>query len=75
MGAIVRSGAAADRTVGRSRRAWLGRLLAIGIAGLIQAILILGFVAASLGIGVDGTPDHGPDRPQPPDAVVHTVAR
>lgn len=35
----------------------------IVLAGLIEAILILGFVVASLGIGHESHSEAGPDRP------------
>jgi hypothetical protein len=38
------------------------------VACLIEAILILGFVVASLGLGYEGYPGAGPDRPPPPPA-------
>src|SRR5262245_46721304 len=42
--------------------------LVITILGalLIQAVLILGVVEVSLGIGMEGHPGVGPDRPPPP---------
>jgi hypothetical protein len=39
---------------------------AIFVACLIEAILILGFVVASLGLGYEGRSSVGPDRPPPP---------
>jgi hypothetical protein len=35
-------------------------------ACLIEAILVLGFVVASLGLGHESYPAAGPDRPPPP---------
>jgi hypothetical protein len=57
---------AIDATIrSRSRDGWIRRIAAITVALLIQAILILGFVAASLGLGFDGPLGVGPDRPPP----------
>jgi len=57
---------AIDATIrSRSREGWIGRFVAITVALLIQAILILGFVAASLGFGFNGPAGVGPDRPPP----------
>jgi hypothetical protein len=51
-------------------------LVAILGALLIEAIVILGFVVLSMGIGAEGQPGLGPDRPPPPttpppDAVLN----
>jgi hypothetical protein len=49
------------------------QLVAIGIVIAIQVILVLGFVAMSLGLGVEGHPGGGPDRvprPAPAGAVL-----
>lgn len=52
--------------IGRGSPAQSVRAVAITAACLIEAILILGFVAASLGVGQEGQPRVGPDRPPPP---------
>jgi hypothetical protein len=57
-------------TIATNRTAWQrtprGRLVVIATAGLIQAVLTLGFVAMSLGLGADDQAGFGPDRPPPP---------
>ena len=52
------------RNSGRMRS--IERILAILGALLIEAILVLGCVALSLGIGTEVQPRFGPDRPPPP---------
>jgi hypothetical protein len=42
------------------------RIVAIAAACLIEVILVLGFVALSLGLGVEGHVGGGADRPPPP---------
>jgi len=56
-------------TIATSRNSLLasvGRIVVIASAVLVQAILILGFVAMSLGLGAEGHVAVGPDRPPPP---------
>jgi hypothetical protein len=50
----------------RSRAGSVRRAAAIVVACLIEAIMILGFVVASLGLGYEGYSGVGPDRPRPP---------
>ncbi len=50
----------------RSRAGWVPRAVAIVAACLIEAIMILGFVCASLGLGYESYSGMGPDRPSPP---------
>ena len=58
---------AAATTVGRKARARsFARAATIVGVVLIEALLILGFVVLSLGIGAEGQPGIGPDRPPPP---------
>jgi hypothetical protein len=47
----------------RSQSGAIQRTLVILAACLIEAILILGFVAATLGLGYERQPSAGPDRP------------
>jgi len=47
----------------------IGRIVMIALACLVQAILILAIVAMSLGLGNEGVPGVGPDRPPPPAAI------
>jgi hypothetical protein len=47
----------------------IGRIAVIAFACLVQAILILGFVAMSLGLGADGAGGVGADRPPPPARI------
>jgi hypothetical protein len=42
------------------------RIVAIAAACLIEVILVLGFVALSLGLGEEGHVGVGPDRPPSP---------
>ena len=42
------------------------RIVAITAACLIEGILVLGFIALSLGLGAEGHVGVGPDRPPPP---------
>jgi len=59
--------ASAPTTIGTSWRARsVPQAAKIVLACLIEAIVILGFVALSLGIGAEGQPGLGPDRPPPP---------
>jgi hypothetical protein len=51
-----------DRLAGLS----VGRVVVIALALLVEAFLVLGFVAASLGVGNEGHAAGGPDRPAPP---------
>ena len=51
------------------QRPSVGRIVVIAAAVLIQAILILGFVAMSLGLGADGPGSVGADRPSPPARI------
>lgn len=44
----------------------IARIVTVVGALLIEALLILGFVVLSLGIGEEGQPGVGPDRPPPP---------
>ena len=44
----------------------IGRIAVIAFACLVQAILLLGFVAMTLGLGAGGPSGVGPDRPPPP---------
>jgi hypothetical protein len=44
----------------------IARIVTVFGALLIEALLILGFVVLSLGIGAEGQPGVGPDRPPPP---------
>ena len=44
----------------------IGRVVVIALAILVEAFLVLGFVAASLGVGNEGHAAGGPDRPAPP---------
>jgi hypothetical protein len=44
----------------------IGRIVVIAAAFFVQAILILGFVAMSLGLGAEGHAGVGPDRPPSP---------
>jgi hypothetical protein len=60
IGSPTSLGPAADRTM-PSRR-----IVAIAAACLIEVILVLGFVALSLGLGVEGHVGGGADRPPPP---------
>jgi len=59
--------------IAMTRNAWhrasSGRIVVIAVAVLIQAILTLGFVAMSLGLGANGQAGVGPDRPPPPAAI------
>jgi hypothetical protein len=67
--AIVRSPhhAATMAPAGSGRRVrWFARIVTIFGALLIEALLILGFVVLSLGIGAEGRHGVGPDRPSPP---------
>ena len=50
----------------RSRPGSVPRAVAIIAACLIEAIMILGFVGASLGLGYESHSGFGPDRPPPP---------
>lgn len=52
------------RSSGRMRS--IARIVAILGALLIEAILVLGLVVLSLGIGAEVQPRLGPDRPPPP---------
>ena len=58
--------------IAMTRNAWhrasSGRIVVIAAAALIQAVLTLGFVAMSLGLGANGQAG-GPDRPPPPAAI------
>jgi hypothetical protein len=54
---------ALDRSRGRS----VARVAAIVTAAAVVALLIASIVAASLGLGADGHPRVGPDRPPAPD--------
>jgi hypothetical protein len=61
--------ASVPTTIGTSPRTRsISRVGAIVAACLIEAIMILGFVAAMLGLGSDGQTRVGPDRPSPPEA-------
>jgi hypothetical protein len=53
-------------TRGTLQRASIGRIVLVATAGVIPAILVLGFVAMSLGFGADGHAGAGSDRPPPP---------
>jgi hypothetical protein len=44
----------------------IGRVVVIAVVCLVEAFLVLGFVAASLGVGNEGHASGGPDRPAPP---------
>jgi hypothetical protein len=44
----------------------IARIVTVLGALLIEALLILGCVVLSLGIGAEGRPGIGPDRPPPP---------
>jgi len=55
------------RSIGtRSRAGSIPRAVAMIAACLIEAIMILGFVGASLGLGYESYSGVGPDRPPPP---------
>jgi len=43
----------------------IGRVVVIAVVCLVEVFLVLGFVAASLGVGNEGHPVGGPDRPVP----------
>jgi hypothetical protein len=64
-----RHGTIAKATLKRARGASIGRVVMIAAACLVEAILILGFVVASLGLGYEGQPGVSPrleqPRPQP----------
>lgn len=49
------------------------RIVAIAAACLIEGILVLGFVALSLGLGAEGHVGVGPDRPPPPVILKRSV--
>ena len=58
-------------TIAATIRKWLqgmsyGRVVAIALVCLVEALLVLGFVAAILGLGNEGHAGGGPDRPAPP---------
>jgi hypothetical protein len=48
----------------RARVGWLGRAVKVTAAIFIEAVVILGFVMVSLGIGGEGNAGAGLDRPQ-----------
>lgn len=50
----------------RRRIPSIARIVTIVGALLIEAIVVLGFVVLSLGIGGESHPGFGPDRPPPP---------
>jgi hypothetical protein len=52
-----------------SHRTSIERTVTIAMVGLVQAILILGSVVASLGLANDGGQVAGPDRPPVPMVV------
>jgi hypothetical protein len=58
------------KTLATTRTAWQrassGRAVVIAATALIQAVLTLGFVAMSLGLGAEDHVGVGPDRPPPP---------
>lgn len=58
---------AAARTTKGSPIQWVGGIAAIISAAAVVALLIAWIVAASLGLGADGRPGVGPDRPPAPD--------
>ena len=60
-----RSSVTVPTTRGTLQRASIGRIVLVATAGVIPAILLLGFVAMSLGFGADGHTGAGPDRPPP----------
>jgi hypothetical protein len=61
------SRATAPTRIGTRRRARSGSQAAAFVAAcLIEAIVILGFVVMSLGIGAEGEPGLGPGRSAPP---------
>ena len=47
----------------------IGRVVVIALVCLVEAVLVLGFVAASLGLGNEGHAGVGPDRPAPPMTI------
>jgi hypothetical protein len=58
-------------TIERSpRHASLRHAVMVVVAGLIEAILIMGLVAGTLGLGYEGSAGVGPDRPP----MLRTVA-
>jgi len=52
-----------------SHRTSIERIVTIAVVGLVQAILILGSVVASLGLANDGSQRAGPDRPSAPIVI------
>jgi len=59
--------AAIPTSIGRRARAGsVARAAPVVAASLIEAILILAFVVASLGLGYEDYSGTGPDRPPPP---------
>jgi len=59
--------AAARTTPKGSPIQWVAGIAAIISAAAVVALLIAWIVAASLGLGADGRPGVGPDRPPAPD--------
>ena len=63
------NGTIAKATFSRARGASIGRLVMVAGVCLVETILILGFVLASMGVGYEGQPGVGPrleqPRPQP----------
>ena len=56
-------------TIATTGTAWQrasGRIVVIAVATLIEAVITLGFVAISLGLGAEDQTRVGPDRPPPP---------
>jgi hypothetical protein len=66
-----RVGTNAATTRSRSRGGSIGRIVSITSASLVVAIVIVGFVVAGLGLGLDGHAGIGPDRPPPPATTPH----
>ena len=68
----VRPGARVARI---SAIASIGGVATILGASVIVALLVGWIVAASLGLGTDGHPGVGPDRPPPPELMLASLGR
>jgi hypothetical protein len=58
--------ASVQRTIPNRPGTSVRRVVVIGVACLIEAILVLGLTAASLGLGYEDWTSPGPGRPSPP---------
>ena len=72
-GSATATGSRAISFERRTTRVSLRQAAVVVVAGIIEVVLIIGLVAATLGLGHEAGAGVGPDRPPMPRAAAPTV--